>query len=54
MAPEQLRCRQLGAVLHLPRTLTALLLYDHALNCLVPGKEPPLDEPPLLFKIHSA
>ena len=37
-----------------PSTLAALLLYDHTLNCLLPGKQPPPDQPPLLFKIHSA
>lgn len=55
MAPGHLWHKQLGAVWHLPSTLAALLLlYDHTLNCLLPGKQPPLDQPPLLLKVCSA
>lgn len=37
-----------------PSTLAALLLYDHTLNHLLPSKQLPPEQPPLLFKIHSA
>lgn len=37
-----------------PSSLRALLLYDHTLNCLLPGKQPPPDQPLLLLKICSA
>lgn len=32
----------------------ALQLYYHTLHCLLPGKLPPPDQPPLHFKSHSA